>query len=149
MGVHSLGLPPRLMGLDYGGRSLGVAVSDPLGLIAVPLENIRRPDEKSLRKSVARLGEIIQEYRVERIILGYPLGLDGREGVGCEKVRAFRDRLLRNFEHVEVVLWDERLSSAYAQRFMAGLDAKKRARVVDEAAASAILQGYMDGIPRT
>lgn len=137
-------LGAKLMGLDWGTKTIGVSVSDGLGIMAIPLETIRRPDERSIKKSVARLKEIIREHGVERIVLGYPLSLDGSEGASCAKVRDFRDRLMRNFKRMDIVLWDERLSTVYATRLLSEANAKNQSRLVDVVASCAILQSYLD-----
>ena len=136
----------RILGLDYGDKTVGVAVSDPSLLIAAPLETITRPDEVSIKKTIARLSEIIDAYEVTTIVLGYPRNMDGSEGFRCAKTNEFKARLERNFKRVDIILWDERLSTMFADRHLENLSKHKRDRVIDQAAASAILQNYLDYI---
>lgn len=135
----------RIMGLDYGDKTIGVAVSDPLLITAGGLEIIRRSDEKSLKKSIARLSELTDEYEVHSIVLGYPKNMDNTEdNERCAKTLVFRDRLLRNFKRIPIVLWDERLSTRAADYVLSELSHIKRKNVVDKLAAVYILQGYLD-----
>jgi putative Holliday junction resolvase len=131
-----------MLGLDYGDRTIGVAVSDALNVTAQCLEVIRRPDERSVKKSVARLAEIIKDYDAGLIVLGYPLNMNGSEGERCAKTLAFKARLERNFPKTPVELWDERLSTVWASRV---IDGAKNAEI-DKIAAAFILQGYIDYI---
>lgn len=137
-----------VLGLDYGDKTIGVAISDGLGLTAQALEVIRRPDEASVKKSVARLAEIMREQPVDVIVLGYPKNMDNTEGFRCQKTLAFKARLERNFKKTPVILWDERLSTAAADRSLATLNRKKRDEVIDKMAAVFILQGYLDSMQR-
>ena len=136
----------RVLGLDYGDRTIGVAVSDALNITAQSLETIRREDEKSIKKSVARLKEIIKEYEICEIVLGFPKNMDNTLGVRAIKTQEFKERLHRNFKKMPIVLWDERLSTMAVQRGLKseGLSIEKREEVVDKLAAAFILQGYMD-----
>jgi len=136
----------RVLGLDYGGRTIGVAVSDPFLITAFAVEVIRRPEEDAVKKSVARIGELIKEYEVEKIVLGYPKHLDNTNSERCGRTREFMERLKRNFKSVEVVLWDERYSSVHAERELrsAGASGKTISGVVDKIAAAIILQSYLD-----
>lgn len=136
----------RILGLDYGEKTIGVAVSDPLLFTAQGLEIIRRLDEKSIKKSVARLKEIIDKYDIKTIILGYPKNMNNTLGPRCEKTIEFKERLHRNFKKIDIVLWDERLSTIASERnlFEMGLDFSERKEVIDKIAAVYILQGYLD-----
>ena len=134
----------RILGLDYGDRRVGVAVSDPSLLIAVPLETIERPSEISIKKTIARLSQIINTYNTSTIVLGYPRNMDGTEGFRCAKTKDFKARLERNFKRADVILWDERLTTILAGRYLEPLGKRKRGRVIDQAAASTILQSYLD-----
>lgn len=138
----------RIMGLDYGDKTVGVAVSDPLLTMASGLEIIRRDEELSLRKSVRRLAELVKEYEISTIVLGYPKNMDGSEGFRCEKTTHFKAKLERNFKKIPVVLWDERLSTVGAERSLmeGGLTREQRKLVIDKMAAVFILQGYLDFI---
>ena len=136
----------RILGLDYGDKTIGVAVSDPFGWTAQGVEIIRRENPAEDKKSLRRLGELIEEYHAEAIVLGYPKNLDNSEGERCEKTKAFCERLKNRFPKTEVVLWDERFSTVAAERALreANLSHGQRKRVIDKMAAVHILQGYLD-----
>lgn len=135
----------RIMGLDFGSKTVGVALSDPTGLIATGLEIVRREREDKLRKTLARIEEIIMEYKVEKIVLGYPKNMNDTEGERVEKTLAFKEMLERRTA-LEVVLWDERLTTVAADELMmeAGVRREERKKYVDKIAAAFILQGYLD-----
>ena len=135
----------RILGLDYGSRTTGVAVSDPLGLTAQGLETIVRKDENKLRQTCARIEELIREYEVTEIVLGYPKNMNDTEGERVEKTLAFRDMLERR-TGLPVTLWDERLTTVAAERVLmeSGVRRENRKAVVDKIAAALILQGYLD-----
>lgn len=136
----------RILGLDYGDKTIGVAVSDPFGWTAQGVEIIRRDNPAEYKKSLRRLAELMEEYQAERIILGYPKNLDGSEGDRCEKTKAFCERIRNRFPKAEVILWDERFSTIAAERSLreAQLSHEKRKSVIDKMAAVHILQGYLD-----
>ncbi|MCL2698838.1 MAG: Holliday junction resolvase RuvX [Defluviitaleaceae bacterium] len=131
------------MCLDYGDKRIGVAVSDPLGITAQAITVIRRDNETAVKPVLRSLAELISEYDVGEIILGYPRNMDGSEGFRCEKTREFKARLERRF-NIPVILWDERLSTVGADRGLAHLTKKKRDAVIDQSAAVFILQGYLE-----
>ena len=135
----------RILGLDFGEKTIGVAVSDPFLWTAQGIEIIRRDDEKNLKKSIERLGEIISQYEVEKIVIGYPKNMNNTIGERCEKTEMFKKRLEKVFS-VPVILWDERLSTMAAERGLieADLSRAKRKKVIDKIAAVFILQGYLD-----
>ena len=135
----------RLMGLDYGARTVGVALSDPLGLTAQSFEIIRRREENQLRPTLRRLQEIISEYDVREIVLGLPLNMDDSAGERAEKTLAFRT-LLEKRVQLPVHMMDERLTSYAAEEAMtaAGIAPKEQKRYVDRVAAAIILQDYMN-----
>lgn len=135
----------RIMGLDFGSKTVGVAISDGLGLTAQGKEIIRRERPNQLRRTCARIEELIEEYEVESIVLGLPLKMDGSEGDRAKFTREFQEMLERR-TGLEVILWDERLTTVAADRYMdeAGRKGDKRKAVVDEIAAVLILQGYLD-----
>ena len=139
----------RIMGLDYGDKTVGVAISDPLGITAQGREIIRRERADKLRRTCARIEELIQEYGVEKIVLGMPKNMDGSEGIRVEKTKEFKAMIERR-TGLEVVLWDERLTTVAADRYMdeAGIKGDKRKAVVDEIAAVFILQGYLDSLEK-
>ena len=130
------------MGLDVGSKTIGVAVSDPLGITAQGLPTIRRSKK---RADFARLAEIIAEYQVSEIVVGYPLRLSGMEGAQSEKMQVFAAEL-RKKSGLPVHLWDERLTSTQANRILrdADLSIKKRGEAVDRMAAVLILQSWME-----
>ncbi|CUH93165.1 Holliday junction resolvase RuvX [Herbinix luporum] len=135
----------RIMGLDYGSVTVGVAISDPLLLTAQGIEVIRRKQENKLRKTLARIDELIKEYEVSKIVVGYPKNMDNTIGERAIKSEAFADTLRRR-TNLEVVLWDERLTTVAADQILSegGLDYKKKDLVIDKIAAVLILQGYLD-----
>ncbi|MCR4924376.1 MAG: Holliday junction resolvase RuvX [Lachnospiraceae bacterium] len=137
----------RIMGLDFGSKTVGVALSDPMLITAQGLEIIRREKESKLRRTLARVEELVKEYDVKKIILGYPKNMDNSEGERCEKTRAFRDDLERR-TGLPVLLWDERLTTVAADKAMIeeGIRREKRHKYVDEIAAIFILQGYLESI---
>ena len=135
----------RIMGLDYGTKTVGVAVSDPLGITAQAVETITRKEENKLRKTCARIEELIAEYGVERIILGFPKHMNNDIGERAEKALEFRDMLARR-TGLEVVMWDERLTTVSAERTLmeSGVRRENRKKHIDQIAAVFILQGYLD-----
>lgn len=134
----------RIMGLDFGSKTVGVAVSDPLGITAQGVEIIRRKSPNKLRQTLARIEELAAEYEVGEFVLGYPKNMNGTEGERCERTKEFQEMLQRRTGR-PVALWDERLTTVAADRAMmeAGLDYRARKEHVDELAAVFILQGYM------
>jgi len=135
----------RVLGLDYGSRTVGVALSDALGLTAQPLETIERKQEDKLRRTLARIEALIAEHEVREIVLGLPKNMNNTLGERAEKTLAFRDALERR-TGLPVVLWDERLSTVAAERVLMeeGVRREHRKEVIDQIAASLILQGYLD-----
>lgn len=135
----------RYLGLDIGDRTIGIAVSDPLGLTAQGVETIRR---KNLEKDLARLGELMEQYETRSLVSGYPKNMNGTEGDRCEVVKAFLEKVKKQYPDVEIALWDERLSTVAATRSLLEGDVsrKKRKKVIDKMAAVFILQGYLDRI---
>ncbi len=139
----------RIMGLDFGSKTVGVAVSDPLFLTAQGVEIIRRKSPGKLRQTLARIEELVAEYEVEKIVLGYPKNMNNTEGERCEKTREFLVMLLRR-TGLEVVLEDERLTTVMADQAMmeGGIRREDRKEYVDKLAAVFILQGYLDRASR-
>ena len=135
----------RIMGLDFGSKTVGVAVSDALLLTAQGVEIIRRKEENKLRRTLARIEELILEYGVEEIVLGLPRHMNGTEGVRAELTGEFKDKLERR-TGLPVILWDERLTTVAADKTMmeAGIRREHRKDYVDMIAAALILQGYLD-----
>ena len=135
----------RVLGLDYGDKTVGVAISDPFGWTAQGLEIIKRNNPNEHKQSLGRLAELIEEYNVETIILGFPKNMDNSEGPRCEKTKQYKERLERRFPKIPVILWDERMSTMAAERSLleADFDRKKLKTVIDKMAAVHILQGYL------
>lgn len=136
------------MGIDYGDKNVGIAISDPTFTIASPLEIIRRDKEESIKATIRRISDIIDEMEIGKIVLGYPLNMDGTEGFRCEKTILFKERLSRNFKKMPIVLWDERLSTIGATHSLkeANLNTREQKEVIDKMAAVFILQGYLENI---
>lgn len=135
----------RIMGLDFGAKTVGVAISDPLLITAQGIEIIRRKEENKLRKTLARIEELIEEYQVEEIVLGLPKHMNDTLGVRVELSYEFKDKLERR-TGLPVHMWDERLTTVAADKAMieAGLRREERKEHVDKVAAVFILQGYLD-----
>ncbi len=135
----------RILGLDFGSKTVGVAVSDPLFLTAQGVEIIRREKENQLRKTLARIEELIGEYEVGEIVLGLPMNMNGTEGVRVELTREFQEKLERR-TGLPVHLYDERMTTVMADNAMmeAGIRREDRKDYVDRIAAQLILQGYLD-----
>lgn len=135
----------RIMGLDFGSKTVGAAVSDSLLLTAQGLEVIRRKDENKLRRTLARIEELIVEYEVEEIVLGLPVNMNATEGSRAELTMEFKEKLERR-TGLPVVLWDERLTTVAAENVLmeAGIRREERKDYVDKIAAALILQGYLD-----
>ena len=135
----------RTLGLDYGSKTVGVAVSDPLGLTAQGVETIWRDKENKLRRTLARIQELVLEYQVERIVLGYPKNMNNTIGERAEKSLEFKEMLERR-TGLPVVMWDERLTTVEAERALTetGVHSRQQKKYVDQLAAILILQGYLD-----
>lgn len=135
----------RILGLDYGSKTVGVAVSDPLGLTAQGVEIIRRKSENKMRQTLARIEELAKEYQVEKIVLGFPKNMNNTLGDRAEKSLELKETLERR-TGLEVVMWDERLTTVSANRVLmeTGVRRENRKEHVDEIAAIFILQGYLD-----
>ena len=135
----------RIMGLDFGSKTLGVAVSDPLGITAQPVEIIRRKSENKLRQTLARLEELVKEYQVTKLVLGLPKNMNNTLGERAEKSLEFKEMLVKR-TGLPVVMWDERLTTVSADKAMieAGIRRENRKEYVDKIAAALILQGYLD-----
>jgi len=140
-----IGAYMRIMGLDYGSVTVGVAISDELLITAQGIEVIRRKEENKLRRTLARIKELVEEYDVEIIVLGYPKNMNNTVGVRAKKSEEFASMLTKR-TGLEVVLWDERLTTVAAHNAMlqADVSRKKRAKVVDKLAAVIILQSYLN-----
>jgi len=135
----------KLMGLDLGSKTIGVALSDVLLTIASPLETIQRT---RFTKDAIRLQELIEHHEVGALVLGLPLNMDGKEGPRCQSTRdfarSFQDRL-----DIPIGLWDERLSTSAVERMLVNdvdMTRKRRGEVIDKLAATYILQGALDAL---
>lgn len=137
----------RILGLDYGSRTVGVAVSDPLDLTAQSVETIWRKQENKLRQTLARIEELVSEYQVETIVLGYPKNMNNTIGERALKSLEFREMLERR-TGLPVVMWDERLTTIEANRTLmeSGVRRENRKEHLDQLAAIFILQGYLDSL---
>lgn len=135
----------RIMGLDYGSVTVGVAISDELLLTAQGIEVIRRKHKNKLRQTLARIEELVNKYQVDKIVLGYPKHLNNTIGERAKSTEEFADKLRARIG-LEVILWDERLTTVAAHQVLDldGLHYKEKAMVVDKIAAVIILQGYLD-----
>ena len=135
----------RYMSLDIGDRTIGIAVSDLLGLTAQGVETIRRRSEED---DLKRLGELMEQYETKHLVSGLPKNMDGSEGERCEIVKDFMAKVKERYPDSEVVFWDERLSTVAAARSLieADVSRKKRKKVIDKMAAVFILQGYLDSL---
>ena len=135
----------RVLGLDYGSKTVGVAVSDPLGLTAQGVETVWRKQENKLRRTLARIEEIISEYQVTEIVLGYPKNMNNTVGERAEKSLEFKE-MLEKRTGLPVVMWDERLTTMAADRTLGetGVHKEDRKQYLDQVAAVFILQGYLD-----
>ncbi len=137
----------RLMGLDYGTKTVGVAISDPLGFTAQGIETIERKEENKLRRTLARIQALVEEYSVEKIVLGFPKHMNNDIGERAQKSLEFRDMLVRR-TGLEVIMWDERLTTVEAERTLIESNVRRedRKQYVDKIAAVFILQGYLDSV---
>ena len=135
----------RIRGLDFGSKTVGVAISDPLLITAQGTEIIRRKEENKLRKTLARIEELIVQYEVAEIVLGFPKNMNDTIGERAELSLEFKDKLERR-TGLPVIMWDERLTTVAADRAMmeAGIRREDRKEYVDKIAAVFILQGYLD-----
>jgi putative Holliday junction resolvase len=132
----------RVLGLDVGSKRIGIAISDPLGITAQGLETLQRQNK---RLDFERLGKLVRDYEVAEIVVGFPLRMSGAEGIQAEKMQRFAHEL-RERVGLPVHLWDERLSSAEANRLLreTEMSIKRRGQVVDQMAAVLILQSWME-----
>lgn len=136
----------RILGLDYGSRRIGVAICDELGMTAQGLATITR---KNREADLEQIAGFVRRYAVEKIVIGYPLRLDGSEGIQCGKINRFVRRLEDRFS-LPVIRRDETLSTKEAEEILSqrGVRREKRREVIDRVAAAIVLQGYLDALPR-
>lgn len=135
----------RILGLDYGSVTVGVAVSDSMLITAQPIEVIKREKETKLRRTLARIDEIVAEYAIEKIVLGYPKNMNNTLGERVKRTEEFKEKLEQR-TGLEVILWDERLTTVSAMEVLKEGKVRREDRktYVDKMAASLILQGYLD-----
>lgn len=135
----------RYMSLDIGDRTIGIAVSDLLGLTAQGVETIHR---KTMEDDLKRLGELMAQYETHSLVSGLPKNMDGTEGERCQIVKEFMAKVKEAYPEVDVTFWDERLSTVAATRSLleADVSRRKRKKVIDKMAAVFILQGYLDSL---
>lgn len=135
----------RIMGLDYGSRTVGVAVSDELLLTAQGVETVCRSQENKLRQTLARIRSLCEEYEVEEIVLGFPKNMNNTVGDRAEKSLEFAE-MLKKRTGLPVIMWDERLTTVEAERTLVetGVRREHRKKYIDQIAAVFILQGYLD-----
>lgn len=134
------------MGLDYGSKTIGVAISDELGLTAQPVETIERNSENKLRKSLARISEIVKEKNIQKIVVGLPVNMSGKRGERVTRTLEFVEKLKLRVE-IPIVMQDERLTTVEANEILSesGVKWEERKRYIDQIAASIILKEYMEG----
>lgn len=137
----------RVMGLDYGSKTVGVAISDPLGITAQGIETIERKEENKLRQTLARIEALVKEYEVEKIVLGFPKNMNNTIGERAEKSLELKEKLERRIG-IPVIMWDERLTTVEAERTLIESKVRRenRKKFVDKIAAVFILQGYLDSL---
>ncbi|NLJ87814.1 MAG: Holliday junction resolvase RuvX [Epulopiscium sp.] len=137
----------RIMGIDYGEKTIGIAISDSLGWIAQGVETIRRKEEDNLKESIERIKALVDQYNVEKIVLGLPKNMNNTLGFRAEKTLKFKEKLEKAIS-LPIILWDERLSTKAAENILleADLSRGKRKKIIDKMAAVYILQGYLDSI---
>lgn len=135
----------RILGLDVGDRTVGIAVSDLLLMTAQGVETIRRG---AIADDLAQLDVLMREYDAVRLVIGLPRNMNGTEGERCEVVRGFAEEIKKMRPDAEIIFWDERLSTVAASRSLIAADVsrKKRKKVIDKMAAVFILQGYLDSL---
>lgn len=137
----------RIMGLDYGSKTVGVAISDPLGITAQGIETIERKEENKLRQTLARIEALVKEYEVEKIVLGFPKHMNNTIGDRAEKSLELKAKLEKRIG-IPVIMWDERLTTVEAERTLIESNVRRenRKKYIDKIAAVFILQGYLDSL---
>jgi putative holliday junction resolvase len=133
----------RCLGIDFGSSRIGIAISDDLGMLAHPLETVPNNSE-----FLSRLQKIVLQKGVSRIVVGIPRNMDGSYGPSAEKAKLFLSQLKSEFPGVQLIAWDERLTTVEAQRLLhaAGRDVKKSRPIIDQVAAQVLLQSYLDSV---
>jgi len=138
----------RILGIDYGDSRIGVAISDPMGWTASGLETVA--SKNSFKKAARRVADIMIERKISKVVVGWPLNMDGTAGESSKKVLSFINEILELTagQKIEIVRWDERLTTVSAQKNMIelGISSRKKKTVIDKMAAQYILQNYLDSI---
>lgn len=139
----------RIMGIDYGDSRIGIAISDALMFTAQGVETIKW--NESIKVPLKRILALIEEYKINRIVIGFPKNMNGTVGPRGEKTIGFVKHLKKRIGDIDVILWDERLTTVAANRTMREMKVKKnnKKKVVDQIAAVYILQGYLDSLTNT
>lgn len=133
------------MGLDYGSKTIGIAISDELGFTAQPVETVERNGENKLRKSLARISEIVREKNIQKIVVGLPVNMSGKRGERVARTLEFVEKLKLRVD-IPIVMQDERLTTVEANEILreSGVRCEERKRYIDQVAASIILKEYME-----
>jgi len=147
----------KILGIDYGDIRIGISISDDSQKIALPLKTIVKKDENTIKPAIAELKEIIKINDIEKIVLGNPLNMNGTKGIRAIKTEDFKERLHRNFKKIEIILWDERLTSIQAENILKEMNSQdawasskrslrpaREKSAVDQIAATLILQTFLD-----
>ena len=135
---------PRTLAIDYGDRRIGLAVSDLLGITAQPIGYLTVNGD---RDAIRQLTKYMEEYQIQKIVLGLPKNMNGTEGPRVEKTRAFAQKLSEEFPQIPVDYYDERMTTIVAQRALIGMNVKKKEGKKDMLSAAVILQGYLETHP--
>ena len=140
----------RILALDYGDIHIGVALSDETGQISMPFKTIIKKDKFTIKPAVKEIGEIIKEYDIKTIVVGYPKNMDDTLGIRAEVSEDFKNRLERNFKKIDILLWDERLTTQAAKELLDEMQVspKERKQMIDQVAASIILRDYIEATSR-
>ena len=141
----------KFLGLDYGDKTVGVAVSDAMGWSAHCVDVLRRKEGESINKTLDKIAEYATLHEAQTLVLGLPKSLDNTEGERCVKTRSFSKKLQKRLPDHKIVFFDERYTTAAAERLLLEADVrrKKRSDVIDKMAAAQILQGFLDSRPKT
>lgn len=136
----------RILGLDYGSKTVGVAMTDALGMTVQPYKTIQRDRESKLRQTLSEIAEIVEQYQIEKIVMGLPLNMDDTEGDRAAKTRNFAEKLKLRVA-VPIEFTDERLTTMEAEEILdqSGIPRSEQKKVIDQVAAQLILEQYLRG----
>ena len=136
----------RILGLDYGSKTVGVAMTDVLGMTVQPYKTIQRDRESKLRQTLSEIAEIVEQYQIEKIVMGLPLNMDDTEGDRVAKTRNFAEKLKLRVA-VPIEFTDERLTTMEAEEILdqSGIPRSEQKKVIDQVAAQLILEQYLRG----